>query len=108
MLVGIVATYQEYFNQTGIRTLNVLELAQRAPIATASRCGSLPPSLWRLPSRSRCGRSIPGCRTPTSRRRPPDRCILAGVLLKIGGYGLIRFNLPLFPDAARTYAARTS
>jgi NADH-quinone oxidoreductase subunit M len=26
--------------------------------------------------------------------------ILAGVLLKLGGYGLIRLNLPLFPDAA--------
>jgi len=26
--------------------------------------------------------------------------ILAGVLLKLGGYGLIRFNLPLFPDAS--------
>jgi NADH-quinone oxidoreductase subunit M len=25
--------------------------------------------------------------------------ILAGVLLKLGGYGLIRLNLPLFPDA---------
>jgi NADH-quinone oxidoreductase subunit M len=25
--------------------------------------------------------------------------ILAGVLLKLGGYGLIRMNLPLFPDA---------
>ncbi|HEX5499075.1 MAG TPA: proton-conducting transporter membrane subunit, partial [Thermomicrobiales bacterium] len=28
MLVGIIATYQAYFNQTGTRTLNVLELAQ--------------------------------------------------------------------------------
>ena len=27
--------------------------------------------------------------------------ILAGVLLKLGGYGLIRFNLQLFPEAAR-------
>jgi NADH-quinone oxidoreductase subunit M len=26
--------------------------------------------------------------------------ILAGVLLKMGGYGFIRFSLPLFPDAA--------
>ena len=26
--------------------------------------------------------------------------ILAGVLLKLGGYGLIRFAVPLFPDAA--------
>jgi len=30
--------------------------------------------------------------------------ILAGVLLKIGTYGLIRFCLPLFPGAARYYA----
>lgn len=30
--------------------------------------------------------------------------ILAGVLLKMGTYGFLRFNLPLFPDAARTLA----
>ncbi|HKQ09291.1 MAG TPA: NADH-quinone oxidoreductase subunit M [Blastocatellia bacterium] len=30
--------------------------------------------------------------------------ILAGVLLKMGTYGLMRFNLPLFPDAAREWA----
>ena len=30
--------------------------------------------------------------------------ILAGVLLKMGTYGLIRFNLPLFPEAAYRYA----
>jgi len=29
---------------------------------------------------------------------------LAGVLLKMGTYGLIRFNLPLFPEAAYRYA----
>ncbi|MFL5778541.1 MAG: NuoM family protein [Chloroflexota bacterium] len=29
--------------------------------------------------------------------------ILAGVLLKLGGYGLIRFAVPLFPDAAHTF-----
>ncbi len=31
--------------------------------------------------------------------------ILAGVLLKMGGYGLLRFCLPLFPDAAAAYAS---
>jgi NADH-quinone oxidoreductase subunit M len=30
--------------------------------------------------------------------------ILAGILLKLGGYGFIRFALPLFPSAAQTYA----
>jgi NADH-quinone oxidoreductase subunit M len=29
--------------------------------------------------------------------------ILAGVLLKMGGYGLIRFALPLFPEAVKLY-----
>jgi NADH-quinone oxidoreductase subunit M len=30
--------------------------------------------------------------------------LLAGVLLKMGGYGLIRFCLPIFPDVATTFA----
>lgn len=30
--------------------------------------------------------------------------ILAGVLLKMGGYGFIRFSLPMFPDASANFA----
>ncbi len=30
--------------------------------------------------------------------------ILAGVMLKLGAYGLLRFAVPLFPDAAQTFA----
>ncbi|MGC6440320.1 MAG: NADH-quinone oxidoreductase subunit M [Candidatus Puniceispirillaceae bacterium] len=30
--------------------------------------------------------------------------ILAGVLLKMGGYGFIRFSLPMFPDASELFA----
>ena len=30
--------------------------------------------------------------------------ILAGILLKLGGYGFLRFSLPMFPDASAFYA----
>jgi len=30
--------------------------------------------------------------------------ILAGILLKLGGYGLLRFSLPMFPDASIKFA----
>lgn len=30
--------------------------------------------------------------------------ILAGILLKLGGYGFIRFSLPMFPDASQYFA----
>src|SRR6202007_2303177 len=30
--------------------------------------------------------------------------ILAGILLKLGGYGFIRFSLPMFPDASASFA----
>ena len=30
--------------------------------------------------------------------------ILAGILLKMGGYGFIRFSLPMFPDASHDFA----
>ncbi|RKQ63692.1 NADH dehydrogenase subunit M [Thermovibrio guaymasensis] len=34
----------------------------------------------------------------------PGSVILAGVLLKMGTYGFLRFSLPLFPEAYRMYA----
>jgi NADH-quinone oxidoreductase subunit M len=34
--------------------------------------------------------------------------LLAGVLLKVGAYGLIRFNLALFPEASRYFATLVS
>lgn len=30
--------------------------------------------------------------------------ILAGILLKLGGYGLLRFSIPMFPDASLNFA----
>ena len=103
MLVGIVATYQAYYEQTGVRTLNVIQLAEGNYghnfqmwvfaaffIAFAIKVPMWPFHTW-----------LPDAHTeaPTA-----GSVLLAGVLLKIGGYGMIRFNLSLFEDASRDWA----
>lgn len=103
MLVAIVATYQSYFEQTGVRTLNVLELANGQYghnfqmwvfaaffVAFAIKVPMWPFHTW-LPDAH--------VEAPTA-----GSVILAGVMLKMGGYGMIRFNLSLFEDAAREWA----
>ena len=103
MLVGIVATYQAYYEQTGIRTLNVQELANGTYgenfqlwafgvffIAFAIKVPMWPFHTW-LPDAH--------VEAPTA-----GSVLLAGVLLKMGGYALIRFNLSLFPDASLSWA----
>ncbi len=101
MLVGIVATYQAYFNETGERTLNVLRLQEGVAlgaygstfqfwvfaaffIAFAVKVPMFPFHTW-LPDAH--------VEAPTA-----ASVILAAVMLKMGGYGMLRFNLPLFPD----------
>ncbi len=103
MLVAIVATYQSYFDQTGVRTLNVLELQDGAYgrtfqfwvfaaffVAFAVKVPLFPFHTW-LPDAH--------VEAPTA-----ASVILAAVMLKMGGYGLIRFNLPLYERASHDWA----
>jgi NADH-quinone oxidoreductase subunit M len=99
MLVGIVATYQAYFNQTNVRTLNVLEL-QRGNyshdfqfwvfaaffIAFAIKVPIFPFHTW----------------LPDVQMQAPT---VASVMLtsEIGAYGIIRFCLPLFPQGLKDW-----
>jgi NADH-quinone oxidoreductase subunit M len=102
MLVAIVATYQSYFNETGIRTLNVLELQNGDYgrtfqfwvfaaffVAFAVKVPMFPFHTW-LPDAH--------VEAPTA-----ASVILAAVMLKMGGYGLLRFNLPLYEQATRDW-----
>jgi NADH-quinone oxidoreductase subunit M len=100
MLVGIVATYWAYYQQTGVLTLDVLQLAQGEYgrtfqilvfltffIAFAVKVPLFPFHTW-LPDAH--------VEAPTA-----ASVILAAVMLKMGGYGFLRFNLPLFPEGTR-------
>ena len=105
MLVGIVAMYTQYYNRTGIRTLDLQTLASIPGgwsntfqlwtfaaffLAFAIKVPMFPVHTW-----------LPDAHTesPTT-----GSVILAAVLLKMGGYGMIRFNLTLFPYAAKQFA----
>ncbi|HEU5330922.1 MAG TPA: NADH-quinone oxidoreductase subunit M [Thermomicrobiales bacterium] len=115
MLVAIIATYQRYFDLTGVLTLDWQQLSnpplqqlgmtsvsQFYPvhfqywvfaaffIAFAIKVPMWPVHTW-----------LPDAHTeaPTA-----GSVILAGIMLKIGGYGMMRFCLPLYPDAARFFA----
>ena len=70
MLVAILATAFSYQAATGSWDGAFYHRDAGAASASTRRSSSGPswPSSWPSPSRSRCSRSTPGCRTRTSRR----------------------------------------
>jgi NADH-quinone oxidoreductase subunit M len=103
MLLAIVALHLIHARQTGLATFGLPELlgTQLSPgtqlwlfgaffLAFAIKFPLFPLHTW-----------LPDAHTdaPTA-----GSVILAGLLLKTGSYGLIRFGYPLFPQAAQTLA----
>jgi NADH-quinone oxidoreductase subunit M len=101
MLLGILTLYFRYHTDTGVYTFNVLELMKHANswpeqlqfwvfwafmIGFAIKVPMVPFHTW-LPDAH--------VEAPTA-----GSVILAGVLLKMGTYGFIRFSLPLLPKAS--------
>ena len=100
MLVAILAMYYLHFRQTGVYSFSVLDwytvgatlpvqlwLFGAFALAFAVKVPMFPFHTW-LPDAH--------VEAPTA-----GSVILAGVLLKMGTYGFIRFAMPLFPDATQ-------
>ncbi len=107
MLLGILFLYFNHHAKTGVYTFSVTELYKTAPditgtaatllflaffIGFAIKVPMFPFHTW-LPDAH--------VEAPTA-----GSVILAGVLLKMGTYGLVRFSLPLFPKVAMSDSMR--
>ena len=103
MLVGILYLYFAYHTATGEYTFDLLKITSMQigyqpqiwlfgafALAFAIKVPLFPFHTW-LPDAH--------VQAPTA-----GSVILAGVLLKMGTYGFLRFCLPMFPDATITYA----
>lgn len=103
MLLAIIVLVLIHHNQRGIYSFDYFELLKTALepedafwlmlgffIAFTVKLPALPFHAW-----------LPDAHTqaPTG-----GSVILAGVMLKTGAYGLLRFTIPLFPDAAHHFA----
>lgn len=103
MLAAMITLYILHFEQTGVYSTSLLDLYGTSPlyetqlwlfaafaVAFAVKVPMFPFHTW-----------LPDAHTeaPTT-----GSVILAGVLLKMGTYGLIRFAIPMFPEAAQTFA----
>jgi len=101
MLLAIIGIYLLHGNQSGVYSFALMELVKTTVpagaglwlygaflLAFAVKFPLVPLHTW-----------LPDAHTdaPTA-----GSVLLAGLLLKTGAYGLIRFGYPLFPEAART------
>lgn len=103
MLLSILALYFYNASQTGVYTFDYANLIGAAPGGAASfwmMCGFLLAFFTKLPT-------LPfHSWLPDAYAEAPSAgsIIIAGLMSKTAAYGLIRFVIPLFPDAAHAFA----
>jgi NADH-quinone oxidoreductase subunit M len=115
MLVAIISLYYLHFQATGVGTFDYVVLVQSLNDGTLSflgKGGQLSTAgillFWAFALAFAIKVPIFPLHTwlPDAHTEAPTAgsVILAAVLLKMGTYGLLRFNFALFPEASREYA----
>ena len=99
MLLAIMAMYWQMRERYGHRHCPTKLVESAIRISSGRHADLAVAGLLRLLRRQDADVAGPhlACRMPMSRHRPPVRSFLAAVLLKMGGYGFLRFSLPMFP-----------
>ncbi|MBA3633796.1 MAG: NADH-quinone oxidoreductase subunit M [Acidobacteria bacterium] len=109
MLVAIIALYYLHFNQTGIGTFDYVTLVNSLKTGTlvfSKETGLLLFGAFALAFAIKVPLFPFHTWLPDAHTEAPTAgsVILAAILLKLGTYGLMRFNLVLFPEASRELA----
>ncbi len=109
MLVAIIALYYLHFNATGVGTFDfvtLLESLESGRLVFAGATGTLLFLAFALAFSIKVPLVPVHTWLPDAHTEAPTAgsVILAAVLLKMGTYGLMRFNFPLFPEASREFA----
>ncbi|MBK9170950.1 MAG: NADH-quinone oxidoreductase subunit M [Bryobacterales bacterium] len=99
MLVAILTLYLQHFDQTGFYSFEIADLLS-ATCRWGSSVGCSGDSSSGSPSRCRCSPFHTWLPDAHVEAPTAGSVILAGVLLKMGTYGFIRFSLPLLPQAS--------
>ncbi len=109
MLVAIIALYYLHFNATGVGTFDYVTLVNSLTNGTlvfSQQAGLLLFGAFALAFAIKVPLFPFHTWLPDAHTEAPTAgsVILAAVLLKMGTYGLMRFNLVLFPEASRELA----
>ncbi len=111
MLVGIIALYFIHARQVGYGTFDYVTLYEALRAGTMSFAGLGAAEFWLfLAFAIAFAIKVPlfpfHTWLPDAHTEAPTAgsVILAGVMLKMGTYGLMRFNFAFFPEAARDFA----
>lgn len=109
MLVAIISLYYLHFNATGVGTFDYVTLVNSLKVGTlvfSKEAGLLLFGAFALAFSIKVPLFPFHTWLPDAHTEAPTAgsVILAAVLLKMGTYGLMRFNLVLFPEASRELA----